>query len=504
MIKSLVYSHRPADLYNPVLLAAAAGRFRSACPRALAAPPSLAAPQTTSKAEGAPAMERIGQLAVQLQPRPAAAVAASSALAPTTPAADLGGCWLDAASYAAHRLTPAQRAQFAEQGWLMVDGALSAADIAALTAALDAVHDAKLREAADPSHPDAMNRMAIFTPANRLSNAEPVQRLLTCPAVFPKIVDILGWNIGVYHAHANISPPPVPGDVLRDGQFRPVGTTGGGSVEPQAGVHARPSSGREPTHGFHQDAARVNTELETANQITPRLSVKAAFYLNDVSLDNAPTWIVPGSHKLTVEEWLTKLPPGGKGQPEGAIALPAKAGSVLLFDRRLRHAATANYSDYTRKAYFVGYAYRWLKNQSGFTADVLPTVPCAVTRQLLNDNWSAQGWFSPTPADAPLFTWLTENGFDPATTGLEGQGMGSVSKLAAPAPANPLEVYTGAGGISATNYGRLQGDVGRQSWALFPGMEGGYAEEPALPRDALQRMSKQQLVDLALRLQLSK
>ena len=32
-----------------------------------------------------------------------------------------------------------------------------------------------------------------------------------------------------------------------------------------------------------QDAARVNTEMETADQITPRLSVKAAFYLNDVS-----------------------------------------------------------------------------------------------------------------------------------------------------------------------------------------------------------------------------
>ena len=47
----------------------------------------------------------------------------------------------------------------------------------------------------------------------------------------------------------------------------------------------------------HQDAGRVNTELETANNVTPRLSVKAAFYLSDVSLDCAPTckWASPYS-----------------------------------------------------------------------------------------------------------------------------------------------------------------------------------------------------------------
>ena len=94
----------------------------------------------------------------------------------------------------------------------------------------------------------------------------------------------------------------------------------------------------------------MNTELETANQITPRLSVKAAFYLNDVSLDNAPTWVCPGSHLLTTAEFSERMPAGGKGQPEGAIAVPAQKGSVLLFDRRLRHSATTNFSDYTRKA----------------------------------------------------------------------------------------------------------------------------------------------------------
>jgi ectoine hydroxylase len=265
--------------------------------------------------------------------------------APTHPAADLSGCWLKRESYARHRLSPAERRQFADEGWLMVDDALSEAEVADLTRVLDDAHHQKMHEDIDPSHPDAMNRMAVFSPANRLSNSEVVQRLLTCPAVFPKIVDILGWNIGIYHAHANVSPPRAPGDVVRDGQFRAIGD-----------IQKRPSPDEEPTHGFHQDAARVNAEMETANHITPRLSVKAAFYLNDVSLDNAPTWVCPGSHLLTTEEWQLRVPNGGKGQPAGAIPLLAKRGSVLLFDRRLRHAATANYSDYTRRAYFIGYA----------------------------------------------------------------------------------------------------------------------------------------------------
>ena len=99
-----------------------------------------------------------------------------------------------------------------------------------------------------------------------------------------------------------------------------------------------------------------------------------------------------------MEEYSPLRPAGGKGQPAGAIPVLAKAGDVLLFDRRLRrararavrpfrltpllfapkipvndskcqrvmtelracsHAATPNWSQTTRKGYFVGYSYRW-------------------------------------------------------------------------------------------------------------------------------------------------
>lgn len=96
--------------------------------------------------------------------------------------------------------------------------------------------------------------------------------------------------------------------------------------------------------------------LHGACRITPRLSVKAVYYLSDVSESCAPTWVVPGSHLQTMDEFNATLPPSGRGQPAGAVPVLAKAGDVLLFDRRLRHAASPNWSAQTRKGFFIGYS----------------------------------------------------------------------------------------------------------------------------------------------------
>ena len=151
---------------------------------------------------------------------------------------------------------------------MLIDDCLSGEDITQLTDALDWEHEVKTAEdkaAHDSAMPDAMNRMGVFSPANELSNQDALQRLIINEKVLPKIVDVLGWNISIYHAHANRSPPHVPGDAIRDGQFRPVA---GESTE-------RPPPGKEKTFAFHQDSGRVNKELETADGIVPRLSVKA-------------------------------------------------------------------------------------------------------------------------------------------------------------------------------------------------------------------------------------
>ena len=126
---------------------------------------------------------------------------------------------------------------------------------------------------------------------------------------------------------------------------------------------------------------------------------------------------------------------------------------------------------------------RWLKPKDAmYAADILPTIDCAVTRQLLGDSWSNNGFCGPTEADAPLFTWLKEHGIDPASTGIDGiQGEGELT-MKTP---------------GRENYGRLQGDVGHLAWSTAGGI-GGYKHEQILGREELEAMSKEQLVEWAL------
>ena len=114
-----------------------------------------------------------------------------------------------------------------------------------LTEALDHENAVKLAEDEyyhDSAHPDAMNRMGIFSPANQLSNQDALQRLLVNDKVLPKIVDVLGWNISIYHAHANRTPGPDGEGVVVDGQG--MGSDGSGEGERSEAV-ALEEMGRE-------------------------------------------------------------------------------------------------------------------------------------------------------------------------------------------------------------------------------------------------------------------
>ena len=51
-------------------------------------------------------------------------------------------------------------------------------------------------------------------------------------------------------------------------------------------------------------------------------------------------------------------------QPDGAIEVTVVAGDAILFDRRLRHAASTNTSNQTRVLLTYGYSYQWLRPKS--------------------------------------------------------------------------------------------------------------------------------------------
>jgi ectoine hydroxylase len=211
------------------------------------------------------------------------------------------------------------------------------------------------------------------------------------PATFPYVWSILGWNIHVYHSHLDVHPP------LR---------------------------ARMPFRfDWHQDGGRQNREIETSPR--PRLSVKLAYWLSDVSEPGRGNLkLVPGSHLV---DWIDG--PARRDiewpDPEGAMEVTASPGDVVFFDRRIWHARSRNYSPHTRKAVFFGYTYRWTAIRdhndpiwaSGWSARLNP-----VQRQLLGgveagDGDHAWGHY---PDRTPLYGWLNERGLlDPASPPLK-------------------------------------------------------------------------------------
>ncbi|HLI01573.1 MAG TPA: phytanoyl-CoA dioxygenase family protein [Acidimicrobiales bacterium] len=265
-----------------------------------------------------------------------------------------------------NRLTEQERKSFEQDGFFYVEDALSAAQVENLTAALDRVHQEAL--AAGEAQPDK----AMFVP-NFIPKDPAFVELVDYDRILPKVWEILGWNIYLYHAHLIVTPP--------SGQER-----------------------SDATFGFHQDSGRVNREMESHPR--PRLSLKVAYFLSDTSVEGRGNfWVVPGSH---LNDNLEK-PEDGHGQPEGATPVLAKPGTAVFFDRRLWHSATPNWSDVTRKVLFYGYGYRWIRTKDDMTVDSLWPESSPIRRQMLGWATNANGRYGPTEEDVPLREWLKEH-----------------------------------------------------------------------------------------------
>ncbi|MEI6431380.1 MAG: phytanoyl-CoA dioxygenase family protein [bacterium] len=269
-----------------------------------------------------------------------------------------------------YRLTESERKTFEETGCLIVPNALDDQQIADLTALSDEIHARRVEEGFD-------SRKGLFYP-NFIPDSPLFADLVDYEKVFPKVWGILGWNIYLYHAHLIVTPPS--GEAPNDATF-----------------------------GWHQDSGRVNQEIESHPR--PRLSLKVAYFLSDTSeAGRGNFWVVPGSH---LHDTLNR-PEGGIGQPEGAIPVTVKPGDAVLFDRRLWHAGTPNWSEVTRKVLFYGYGYRWIRTKDDMTVSSLWESSDPIRRQLLGWGVNCNGFYSPTDEDVPLRGWLREHSPDEA------------------------------------------------------------------------------------------
>jgi ectoine hydroxylase len=264
-----------------------------------------------------------------------------------------------------YKLTQEERETFERTGYLILENALSPEQVNSLTQVVDGIFEKKVEDGHNPKH-------AMFL-TNFIPEHEHFLNLVDYEKTLPKVIDILGWNIYLYHAHLIVTPP---------------------SGLPR----------NNKTFGWHQDSGRVNRDIEVHPR--PRLSLKVAFFLSDLSEEGRGNfWIVPGSH---LNDNLER-PKNGEGQPEGAIPVRVKPGTAVFFDRRLWHTASPNWSDITRKVLFYGYSYRWLRTKDEMQVQHLWENSDPVRRQLLGDGVNCNGYYTPTEQDAPLLTWLRKH-----------------------------------------------------------------------------------------------
>jgi ectoine hydroxylase-related dioxygenase (phytanoyl-CoA dioxygenase family) len=240
---------------------------------------------------------------------------------------------------------PTLRERFERDGFVRITGALTDAEVTRYRRAVDRV------TAEHGSEGTMLHRLAF------LGDDRSFVNLLDHRATLPMVRQVLGDNIHCYHCHLDVHP----------------------GAETPRGVWL-----------WHQDGGVMNRDLETSPR--PRLSVKVAFFLSDVSIPGRGNLVVlPGSQRTDRME----PPADGSNDLPGAQPILAAAGDAVMFDRRLWHMRSPNTSAVTRRVLFLAYAYRWIRPRDDMP---IPTdVVSAASpdqRQLLGiadaaiDHWS--------------------------------------------------------------------------------------------------------------------
>jgi ectoine hydroxylase len=178
--------------------------------------------------------------------------------------------------------------------------------------------------------------------------------------VFPKICELLGWNIYVNHTHFNVNPPD-----KADGPF---------------------------VYGWHRDGGAIHPDLGAHDEKAPLIAIKVGFYLTDVDQPGrGQTYVVPGGHRAAPgDEQTTTLlrrdgPWARAAVPDNAVRLDVKAGTAVVFHNRLIHSVRSpNTSALERRVLFVQWAFRWLHPVDPMDVGHLePSVKDPIRRQLL-------------------------------------------------------------------------------------------------------------------------
>ena len=271
------------------------------------------------------------------------------------------------------KVTDAQRRQFHDEGYLIIRNALDGDMIGSLIEAGDRLIATEER----------FNRYQTSEFYDGFRNCITMDDafipLLTNEVTLPIVIQLLGSNLQLSTSHLIYRHPDPPGS---------------------------PDTVRRP--GWHRDGGR--TQLDLGQDNYPRLGLKCAFYLTDLSEPNSGvTMLAPGSNQLTERIHI----PAGAADPAKALEPLLSPGDCVIFEYRTWHAGAPNFTDITRKCVMIGYCYRWLKpmdyvKQEASFVDKLSDIEKFLAGEEVDDTLE----FQPQGGANPLHEWCDKHGVE--------------------------------------------------------------------------------------------
>ncbi|MGI9597991.1 MAG: phytanoyl-CoA dioxygenase family protein [Acidimicrobiales bacterium] len=254
-----------------------------------------------------------------------------------------------------NQLTDEQRKRWAEDGFVIVEGALGSDEVEFFSQELDRVrlepgwepssvalgHYGRLDHAASTDPEGFMDRRDL------LGYGQPFIDLIDRPGIFDLVVDLMGPNIMLSMTQAIV----------------------------------RPSTDEFPGY-THTDGGEGLREIRVTDDSRP-IAMKAMYLLSDVDGDDAGGFTVyPGSHRREFP-WRSE-PPLTPHSP-GAVQLRGKAGDCYLFSHSLWHGPAPNLSGRARKTLLYNYCQMFVRS---YDHELTPEVDGALSprqRRLLGD-----------------------------------------------------------------------------------------------------------------------
>ncbi len=276
------------------------------------------------------------------------------------------------------KLTDEQRQQFRDEGYLIVRNALAEGTISPLIEAGDRLiaTDQRFNRYQTSEFYDGFR--------NCIAMDDAFIPLLTNSVTLPLVIQLLGSNLQLSTSHLIHRHPDPPGTA---------------------------ASVRRP--GWHRDGGR--TQLDLGQDNYPRLGLKCAFYLTDLSEpQSGVTMLAPGSNQLKERVEIAE----GETDPANALEPLLNPGDCVIFEYRTWHAGAPNFKDITRKCVMIGYCYRWLKpmdyvKQGASFIDKLNDIERYLVGEEVDDTLE----FQPQGGANPLNEWCLKHGIAPDRLG---------------------------------------------------------------------------------------